>query len=326
MATAPVPTDIKGNPRVLPTAITEVQDGERVTSLDVPLRGGLPEGAAALNREGDDSASLDLDLRTGLAPKPTEEAAEETPAATLEPQESDAETLEPPVVTSEGDLGEYKADDPEVVAKFEERFFTADNKVNLQALTTEFWSSAKEGKPGTLNEGTYAFLEARLGITKEAAKAIEKGLVADAQAENQKFLQRVGGRAKFQAALEWGRSNYTPEQVAAFNRAYQGADTFAKDNAVDALMARFGKANPGQAPGQRRGPPGAQRRGAAPQRSVASSASPGGGGAAAQVPYATQEAYTQAWNGVITAEKAATTPQARREAVAAREEMRDADN
>jgi len=239
---------------------------------------------------------------------PTPPAPEETPPGEggdgAPPEEGDT----PPAPTPEGALPEWDPEKPEVVSAYEQRYFNPEGKLDLAAVTKEFWANAKDGKNGTLNEGTYAYLEQALGVSKEAAKAIEAGLVAQQAQEQSRFWQKVGGRQRYAAALEWGKATYSDADKARFNAAIQGLDTGARDDAVDALLARYDRANPRAA---RRGPP---RRPASPARSVTSQAEGAATAPASQVPYADQEAYTKAFQAAINAERDAKSPADRRKA------------
>ena len=321
MATEPTNNATTGTAKPAPGSPQHAQvitgiEVDEVTTFDTPLRGG--KGEAATSR--DTGASLEFNTATGL-PEGMSDAAAPAEGAEGDAAEEGADAAPEPEAPSEGSaepLGEWKADDPEVAAKYEARYFTKEGKLNLQSVTTEFWSNAKEGKPGTLHEDTYKFLEDTLGVTKDAAKAIEAGLVAQQAQDNSKFWQRVGGKARYGAALEWGKSTYNEADKARFNKAITGGDLGARDDAIDALLARYDRANPSQAKPARRGPP--QRRQASPERSVSTTASPATGGGVA-APYGSQAEYTTAFNKAINAEKTARTPSEAREARAAREKV-----
>lgn len=280
-------------------------------SLDMPLDGTTP-GAGTL-AGASDSVELGQDGKVvGAEETPAVATPEETPPAEEE------ETTPPPAdIPADNPLAPWDPANPEVTAAYEARYFDGNGKLNLVAVTKEFWSNAKEGKNGTLHEDTYKYLEETLGVTKEAAKAIEKGLVADQAQEDSRFWQKVGGKARYQAALDWGKATYSAADKARFNAGINGTDTGARDDVVDALLARYERANP-RAP-LRRGPP---RRQTSPARSVAATAEGAPSAPAAQVPYASQEAYTKAWQEVIAKENSARTPAEKRAAAVEREKVR----
>jgi hypothetical protein len=294
--------------------ITEVQVDERTT-----FDAGLVDGGQAVNVNRD-ATSLDISLRTGQTADNTPEAVVgDTPPA----PEGEVTTEEPskPVEGEVQDTGTealkpWNKDDPTVTEAYEKRYFNTAGKLNLEAVTREFWSNAKEGQAGALRDDTYKFIEDTLGVTKEAAQAIEAGLVARQAQENQSFWQRVGGKARYAEALEWGKANYSATDKASFNKAVQGIDPALRDMATDALMQRFERANPQRQQAQRRGPPGSRPQ-YSPPRSVTTEASPGNG-ASSNAPYANQQAYQDAFNKAIDAERNARTQADRRAAEAAR--------
>lgn len=286
--------------------VAEVEIGtDSNASVDLSLRGK----DSTVQMDGGQSASIDLDPRD-LAAKP-----EGDKPATGDPVDEPEAPAEP-AGEPEAALPDFDPANDEVRGKYDQRYFTEEGKLNLATLTKEFWGNAKDNTPGTLNAGTYKYLEAQLGLTKDAVTSIEKGLVAQQRESNSAFFNKVGGRQRWGEALEWGKKNYTPEQRERFNAVLQGSDGIARDEAVEALMARFGKVSPAPS---RRGPP---RRGASPDRSATTQASPGAGASAGNVPYPTQADYQTAWGKALAAERSAKTPAEKREAEAAREKVR----
>lgn len=318
MATEPsTPATTTPKAPVVPSQASRYQtgiDGDEVTSMDV----GSGTAAAEARTSKDNSASLEFDPRTGKLGAGEEAAKPEAPVAEGEGAEKEAPKAEDAADLSKP-LPKWDPESEETRAAYDTRFFNADQKLNLTALTTEFWANAKDGKAGSLGDDTYSYLEHTLGVTKDAAKAIEKGLVADRAAEDGKFWQRVGGKQRYADALQFGKDTYSPEAKARFNAAITGTDVGARDDAIDALMMRYQKANPqaGQsAAGGRRVPP---RRGpSSPERSVTTNAGAGGaGGGGESVPYPTQGAYQEAFTTANAAVRKAAPGEARRAAEAA---------
>lgn len=299
-------------------------DGDEVTSMDVAQRGSGTPGEARTNKDA--SASLQFDPRTGklgaeeggVDPEPAAkvDAAEGDPEA----EGGDGEKKKPEPKDDDGKaLPKWDPENEETRAAYDTRFFNADQKLNLAALTTEFWGNAKDGKAGSLGDDTYSYLEHTLGVTKEAAKSIEKGLVADRVAEDGKFWQRVGGKQRYADALQFGKDTYSPEAKERFNKAITGTDSGARDDAIDALMMRYMKANPqaagldGRGQAGRRVPP--PRRGpSSPERSITTNAGAAGGGES--VPYPTQAAYQEAFTKANAAVRKASPGDQRRSAEA----------
>lgn len=222
------------------------------------------------------------------APEPEAEGEENTEEVGEEQEASEGDDAEAPE-----DLGEWNPEDPEVKAKYDERYFGEDGKLNRGVLADEFfrnYSKAENKADAGLNESTYAYLNDTLGLSKETVKEIERGQLALAQQNDTAFFERVGGKDRYEAALKWGRDGgYTKEQQERFNALRKkGGPDF--DDAVDALMQRYFRANRGKRQEQReaaeqparRGPP-KPRRASTPQRSAADRAGAGGEGAAGDI-------------------------------------------
>lgn len=144
---------------------------------------------------------------------------------------------------------EFKADDPEVVAQFDAALKTPDGKLNMDALSNQWWANqaAAEDGAGHLTEATYEYLD-HLGIPPEMVKAAEAGQQALNTQANQTLYARAGGKANLDAALKWGGpkekgglGGYTDAQQKAFNEALKAGGDKAAD-AIDLLMTRHAKA------------------------------------------------------------------------------------
>lgn len=198
------------------------------------------------------------------------------PEAEGTPEDGDG----PPEDTAE-DLGEF---DPEAPEKFDAAYFTDAGELNFERLTAEFDKNAAKGTEG-LNEATYQYLENRLGLTKDAIKAVEAGQVALRAQETQQLYERAGGKERLEAAIAWGREGgYTEDQRARFTKAMASGDKALIADTVDALMARFERSN---GKGQRL-PAGKPRRPSSPERS----ATKGVASAPRQSGYATHAEYS----------------------------------
>lgn len=169
-------------------------------------------------------------------------------------EESGDESLE--------DLGEYDPASDEVVSKFDAAYRKDDGSLNVERISKEWAANAAKNEgDGTLNEGTYAYLQDQLGIPKEYVKDIEAGLVARGAQMVNAMHERAGGKETFDAALEWGRKGgYTKAQRDRFNKVLASGDQEAINDAIDALVVRHGKATGRRTP--------QQRRPASPQRDV----------------------------------------------------------
>lgn len=232
----------------------------RGTSVDA---GADPPVAAAAPTAEEIQEALDKEVAEGDKKVAAEESGE------AEPKGETPEAPEPTLTGTAEDLGEYKADDPEVAAKFDARYFTEAGHLDVDALSAEFWGNAAADAPGKLHEGTYAYLAARLGVSKEVVQDIEAGLVAKHAQTAGATAARVhgvaGGAGAFNAALKWGNEGgYTPEQRARFDKlvSTQGEGW---EDAVEALVSRHQKANPPPASASRV-PPGPPQRRSTPAR------------------------------------------------------------
>lgn len=195
------------------------------------------------------------------------------------------------------DLGEFNPEDPEVAAKFDERYYTEDAKLNTAALEKEWFGSVKkDGDVPTLNPATYAYLEHRLGLSKDIVDGYAEGLQLKAEKVQSAFFEGAGGKDRYTSAIEWAKTGgYTEAQQRRYNEQLTKGGQDAED-ARDALMGRFGKVRTPKGDQQpRRGPAGAppERNPANAKRDAARGGAGGGGGGAQG--FATKEEYTKAF-------------------------------
>jgi hypothetical protein len=142
------------------------------------------------------------------------------------------------------DLGEFDPNNAEVVGKFEDTYIENDGSLNEQRLSEEwFKNSGGDLSKGGLNESTYNFLQDRYGLSREQIKSIEEGQIARQRLALTTLHDRAGGKANYDAAVEWGRKGgYTAAQRQRFNAAINSGDPDAAADAVEALMSRFSRA------------------------------------------------------------------------------------
>ncbi|UIY29175.1 hypothetical protein LZK73_21825 [Neorhizobium galegae] len=157
--------------------------------------------------------------------------------------------------TSDTELGEFDPEDPEVVVKFDAKYTTEDGALDAEgSLSAEYFANLEKGVDG-LNEETYKYLEAK-GISRATVKQIEamaatnrEAQTKSVEAQDLKLFELAGGPDQLAAALKWGKDGgYTKEQQERFNKVTKGKDLAAKEEAVEALMARYKRANPPQKP------------------------------------------------------------------------------
>lgn len=259
--------------------IGKVKPGE--DGMEMTFQRGEDGKAKPVTEEGKEP-------KDGTEPKTPEDADAKAPEET--PPAGDADTSEP--------LPDFNPEDPEVTAKYDERYFT-EKGLNQDTLGQEVYAnSQKEGGKPVLNEGTYKYLEAKLGVTRDMADAHIAGQIALKQQNDATFYGMVGGEEAWKAQLAWGSANYTPEQKARFRKAMDAGGEEAKE-AAELLGTRFTKAGgkvplPAETPAPVRagfGRP--ERRAASPAKTTATAAGGGAGGTPAE-PYADQKEYNAA--------------------------------
>jgi hypothetical protein len=245
-----------------------VSDNSDVTS------GDFTGGEEASVKRGDPGFS-EVDLKD-LEGDEGEGDGEEGEGADKEQPEG--EVKEAPV----GDLGEFKADDEEVVKKFDEHFFSEDGtQLQTARLTAELEANLKAGVTD-INKGSREYLKHRFGISDEFISAHIQGVLASKELGDQRFYATVGGKDAYEAMKTWGSANYTADQKARFNAAMEKGGEAAAEQ-IELLQNRYAKANPkagekrqeggvGEKPSTiiNKGAPG--RRAASPQRSATANA------------------------------------------------------
>lgn len=141
------------------------------------------------------------------------------------------------------ELPEFKADDKDVVDKYRSAYVN-EGRLDTDKLSSEFWSNKTDDSAGSLNEGTYAFLEDQFGLAKSDVKDIEQALVARREAAELALVERAGGADQLNAALEWARGGgYTESARDRFNKAVGSSDGEVRNEAIDLLIDRYTKAN-----------------------------------------------------------------------------------
>lgn len=222
----------------------------------------------------------------------TEITPEDKPGA--EKPEGEEKTPDPDA------LPDYDPENPEVTAKYDQKFFSEEGQLDTAALTAEFDANLAKGEGG-LNEGTYKYLEKTLGLSREAIKQVEAGQVARRAAEEGTlYASFPGGKAGAETAVAWAVENYTPAQKEAYEAARAKGGSAYQDQ-LELLQARASKAGALKAPDAapeagRRGPP--PRRSSTPARSATQGTQPGGAQSSSDG-YATKEQYDEAWAGAL---------------------------
>jgi hypothetical protein len=155
-------------------------------------------------------------------------------------------------------LPDYDPEKPEVQAQYDSRYFP-EGKLNRDVIGQEFWqhflkADPKDRKPyGMLPEGVYKYLEAETGLDRKTINEYEEGLVAKeankataaSTALAERFAKVDGGKPVYDAATKWGREGgYTKEARDRFNALLAKGPSEDLDDSIDALVARYRKANP----------------------------------------------------------------------------------
>lgn len=283
---------------------TAPDNSTRIETAVVKEEVGTAEGGKASVKETG-GTSVDFDLDSGLPEDLDGEEGTGEPGAGSaeggeggEGGEQEADQNEP----SEGDpepLPEFDPNNAEVYDKYDARYLKEDGSLNEDAVGAEFWANFAKSEDkkefGHLPENTYKYFEDRFAVSREFIHRIERGLVADAQKQSAAFFERVGGQERYNAALDWARKGgYSKAQRDRYNAlAAKGGEEFT--DAVDALMARYERANPSAArkPGPR------DRRRSSPERSVTTGSAVGTGGASGGDTYASEADWQKEWGSAL---------------------------
>jgi hypothetical protein len=280
---------------------TETSTG-RSANLGVELGMPLPEGQKPkVTREADrgltaqfDQGGMTVEAANPDAPTAAEAGGDGT--QTGGEQQPDAET--PEATGAPEALPEFDAEKPEAVEAYTKAYVKEDGSLNQENLSAAWMKNAqvdpKTGAiSGSLTEGDYAFLATK-GISKEMAKSVEAGQVARLTMDRQAVFAKAGGAEKYEAAREWARKGgYNADAQAKFNTDLNAGGAL-RDDAIDLLMQRYGRANP------------APRR-KSPEVSAAEAGNPagsGGNGGASQG-YADYAAYQAAFRASQRGERGA---------------------
>lgn len=229
------------------------QGAHTTTEVDTGSGQSGFSGSISMDVDGDDVQVSDKEstvdhIEVGAG---TADAAEDGPKPDADdtegPTDDDEKVEGDEDDTPPAELPEFKADDPEVIAVYDKTFKSADGKLNMEALSREWWGNAQAAEDGVghLSEGAYAYLD-HLGIPKEMVQSAEAGQQALNTQSTQVLYNRAGGKANLDAAIAWAANGdkpaYTDAQQAAFNAAIAAGGEKAQD-AIDLLMSRHEKAS-----------------------------------------------------------------------------------
>jgi hypothetical protein len=296
-------------PEATPAAGTPEDDGTKKSAGQAALESGrltvgdkAESGAFEIGADGKPKVIDGTDAALDLSPQPE---GDETPAddTTAPPEKPEETPPEEPAPSGPEDLGEYKADDPETVAKFDKRFTTEEGTLNEKAIGEEFWGdyinlSPEDREKADLRPATRAYLKDTYKVSDAFIDQTRDGLVALQVKQDGEFMEAFGGKETVVSALEWAKSGgYTEAQRTRFNELQvAGGDGFKE--AVELLISRHKAAapagtTPAVTPGRR----------STPERNVTANATPGSTANAGVFP--TKADYQEAWTKGLQAEKAA---------------------
>ncbi len=236
---------VMGQPGALPPETSVGRQGSLGVELGMPLKEGEKP---KVEREPDHGLTAQFD-QGGVSVK-AGDPEEKPEGAGTQPENPEADPEKKP----EGETGQaeplpdFDAEKPEVVEAYTKAYVKEDGSLNEGALTNAWMANAKVDPKtgdisGSLTENDYKFLASK-GISKEMAKQVEAGQVAKLQMDRQVVFTKAGGAEKYNAAIAWARGGgYNDAAKAKFN-ADLDAGGATRDDAIDLLMQRYGKANP----------------------------------------------------------------------------------
>lgn len=96
----------------------------------------------------------------------------------------------------------------------------------------------KYNEKGQIDPEDYAALE-KIGVPKHLVDQYIEGLEAKRDLTRQTVFASVGGEANYDAMIDWARDNYTPAEVAAYDKMVNSSDQGQVSMAVQGLRARY---------------------------------------------------------------------------------------
>lgn len=227
-----------------PNAVPTVTTGHEEEASSVSLQGQEFRS----NDVGPSSITVDpteAEIDADLGAQEAEDGDENLEGDGAEPSTDDVQKTDDDAGADEeqgdaADLPDYNADDEAVIAKYDEKYLKQDEKgnsvLNLDAFNDELNANYAEGKLD-INPGSRQFVKDTFGVDDKAIDLYLAGLKVEADAKDNERYALVGGKDIWDSLVEWGKTNYTPEQQKRFNEAVQkGGDEAAEQ--VELLKAR----------------------------------------------------------------------------------------
>jgi hypothetical protein len=102
--------------------------------------------------------------------------------------------------------------------------------------------SSKFAEKGTLEDGDYAALE-KAGIPRGYVDQYIEGVRALAENRRLTVFNEVGGKANYEAAIEWAKVNMTQAEISAYNENIDSGDLAKMTNAARGLYSKYTQVN-----------------------------------------------------------------------------------
>ena len=90
----------------------------------------------------------------------------------------------------------------------------------------------------SFDDSDYAPFE-KMGLDRETVDVFAQGLIAIGEVHKAGVYKEAGGEDAYKAMIEWARTEYTPAEIAAYDRDVHSMDKDVSMNAVRGLAARF---------------------------------------------------------------------------------------
>lgn len=103
-------------------------------------------------------------------------------------------------------------------------------------------ATAELQRDGKISEGTYTKL-AQAGYDKQTVDDYVAGMQARAEVVEMKVYNEAGGKDQYSSMVQWAASNWSPEQIAAFNASLEKNDLSATLGAIKGLKSAYTEAN-----------------------------------------------------------------------------------
>lgn len=209
--------------------VKKVDDGETLLAGKYKTEGDLDQGIQSLiDKYGKEKAYKMLESSMGKETIVDDPAAIKAAADKAAADKAAADALT---------AGDALSDD-EAAAKAAAAKAAADaagGEINIEKYATEYAENEK------LSDASYAEL-AKAGLDKTLVDGYIAGIAAQAELYTDKVYEKAGGQEKYDALVEWGTTNLTTAERTRFNDAMNSNDLGKAGMVLEALSARYEKA------------------------------------------------------------------------------------